>query len=342
MRLPADFVAVVLPTAILATTVMSPAADVAATSGATDGEYLVVDLSGGTEASSFPVSRLNSEPAGGWGDEYKTYKLVLRKIPAGTFLMGSPEGELGRRDDEDLHEVSITKPFYVGVFEVTLRQWELVMGVEREQYRHATSFMCPVANVSFDMIRGIERGAKWPQSDEVDSDSFLGVLRAKTDLAFDIPTEAQWEYACRAGTGTALNDGSNLLHRFADPNLVAVANFSQEPTKYGGWRYSPDVEPVGTRRPNGWGLYDMHGNVLEWCRDWYGIHFGAEKVQDPKGPRNDPSRHAPYSYGSSRVLRGGCAHDWAEDCRSAARANDAPKARDRDGVANYGFRLVCP
>ena len=97
---------------------------------AENGLYMVVDLSGGTSASNYPVSYLSGVPSDGWTDEYKTTKLVMRRIPAGTFTMGSPSGELSRSDDERQHRVTLTKDFYIGVFEVTQRQWELVMGTD--------------------------------------------------------------------------------------------------------------------------------------------------------------------------------------------------------------------
>ena len=157
-------------------------------------EYLVVDLSTGSEATSYPVSSLAEIPAGGWTDEYKTTKLVLRKIPAGTFTMGSPENELGRYSDETQHQVTLTKDFYVGVFEVTQKQWELVMGVWPSYFYNASyRDSRPVERVSYDDIRGSGVGSGWPASSAVDTESFLGRLRTKTGLDFDLPTEAQWE-----------------------------------------------------------------------------------------------------------------------------------------------------
>lgn len=306
------------------------------------GDYLVIDLSKGRDAASFPVSRLSSAPVDGWGDEYRTFKLVLRHIPAGTFMMGSLAEEPCRVDNEDLHEVTLSKSFHIGVFEVTQRQWELVMGELPVLIRNTKTLMAPVSNVSYEIIRGSNKGAKWPTSDEVDDETFLGVLRAKTGLRFDLPTEAQWEYACRAGTSSSLNNGTDVAGRGAAENVATVAVTCHRPAEDGFWRFDATPVKVGSLAPNDWGLYDMHGNALEWCLDWYSSHLGSEPAKDPKGAVADPSGHAPYRCWSTHVLRGGCSHDTSESVRSAARVSDAPNARDADGIAVFGFRVACP
>ena len=286
--------------------------------------YLVVDLSGGTAASSYPVSSLDAVPLGGWTDEHKTTKLVLRQIPAGTFMMGSPSGELGRDSDETQHQVTLTQDFYIGVFEVTQRQWELVMG-DKPSYFNNTSYYQtrPVEQVSYNDIRGTSAGADWPGSGNVDATSFIGKLRAKTGLTLDLPTESQWEYACRAGTMTALNSGKNLTSTGSDPNMSEVGRYWYN----GGSGYSSigntsvGTAAAGAYLPNAWGLYDMHGNVSEWCLDWYGTYPGT--VSDPVGATS----------GSHRMDRGGGWHSGAEYCRSARRDNGDPSLR------HYSFGL---
>ena len=278
------------------------------------GTYLVIDLSGGANAASYPVSYLGAEPQGGWTDEYKTDKLVLRMIQPGTFTMGSPAGEVGRYAYENQHTVTLTKPFYMGVFEVTQRQWELVMGTKPSYFSNATYYQTrPVEQVSYNQIRGSSLGAKWPASGEVDATSFIGKIRIKTGLdEFDLPTEAQWEFACRAGTTTALNSGKNLTSTSSDANMNEVGrywcNFPSGGTSYSSSSTtSAGTAAVGSYKPNEWGLYDMHGNVYEWCLDWWTSSLSA--ATDPVGA----------SSGSYRVYRGGGWHSNASYCRSAYR-----------------------
>jgi len=304
--------------------------EITAVAGATliSSEYLVVDLSPGSEASGYSVSTLAAVPAGGWTDEYKTTKLVLRRIPAGTFTMGSPTNELGRDSDETQHQVTLTQDFYVGVFEVTQKQWERVMGAWPSYfYNAAYRDARPVEKVSYDNIRGSNAGSGWPLHNAVDAESFLGQLRTKTGLTFDLPTEAQWEYACRAGTTTALNSGKNLNNEVECPNMAEVGRYWYN----GGSGYSSGgntsvgTAKVGSYLPNAWGLYDMHGNVREWCLDWLAI-YSQEMQIDPKGAAG----------GSFRVFRGGCWNFDARICRSAFRSRYSPSYR----YDNLGFRLV--
>ena len=292
--------------------------------------YLVVDMSGGASAASWPVSTLDGVPAGGWTDEYKTTKLVLRRIEAGTFTMGSPSGEIGHDSDETQHKVTLTKPYYIGVFEVTQKQWELAMGSNPSLTRGDAR---PVEMVSYNDIRGSGVGANWPTDGQVDAGSFLGVLRAKTGLSFDLPTEAQWEYACRSGTTTALNSGKDLTDCYQCANMTEVGRYyynnssssSANADNKGGYAFRHTT--VGSYLPNAWGLYDMHGNVTEWCLDRSG-NYAAEAATDPAGP----------SSGSNRVQRGGSWYSSALFCRSASRDSDYPSY----GYNGYvGFRLAC-
>ena len=267
--------------------------------------YLVVDLSAGASAASYPVASLESAPAGGWPDEYKTTKLVLRRIDPGTFTMGSPVGEVGRTaSSETQHAVTISRPFYIGVFELTQRQWELVMGSAPSYYAGDAR---PVERVSYNDIRGSSSGAGWPSSDAVDETSFMGRLRARTGRRWDLPTDAQWEYACRAGTATALNSGKNLTSQYEDESMAEVGRYNYNPSD-GNGGYSQHTT-VGSYAPNAWGLYDMHGNVGEWCRDWWQGNLGTSAVTDPNGA----------SSGSYRVARGGSWNNNAAFCRSAYR-----------------------
>ena len=270
--------------------------------------YLVVDMSGGQDVEKWPVSELECEPADGWTDEYKTTKLVLRRIEAGMFKMGSPSSESGRNSNENQHNVTLTKPYYMGIFEVTKKQYQIVTGGYQA---YGSQEMRPVVEVSWDDIRD---DSGWPDSMEVSASSFMGRLRAKTGRTFDLPTEAQWEYACRAGTTMAYSYGDS-----ADENFMWYAsNSSQQP------------HDVGTKQPNAWGLYDMHGNVEEWCLDYLDKWAGYETVDviDPVG----------FPSGSVRALRGGSCYYKAPRCRSAYRGYSSPSNRS----TGLGFRLCCP
>jgi len=214
-------------------------------------------------------------------------KLEMVLIPAGKFMMGSPESEKGRDKGEPQHEVTITKPFFMGKYEVTQEQWESVMGKNPSEVKGAK---LPVTRVSWD-----------------DCQEFINKLNAKTNGGYRLPTEAEWEYACRAGTTTAYSYGGNLTK--------SDANIDGRSTK-----------AVGSYKPNAFGLYDMHGNVSEWCEDWYGSLQDGE-VTDPKGPAT----------GSTRVSRGGSFFSIDLLTRSSGRLfSFAPT----DRYGNNGFRLA--
>lgn len=294
--------------------------------------YMVVDLSGGVDALSYPVSYLSSVPEGGWGDEYKTTKLVLRLIPPGSFMMGSPSDEPGRRSYEDLHGVVLTKPFYIGVFEVTQKQYELVMGGNPSSYR---GDMRPVERVSYNDIRGSVNGAGWPTHNQVDANSFMGRLRSKVNMLFDLPTEAQWEYACRAGTSTGLNSGKEY-DGGKNCNEVARWNNNRENYDYYGRVWDgkggyTQTTTVGCYLGNAWGLYDMHGNVDEWCCDFWNYGLGGTGVIDPKGSSTMQDNRY-----NNRVVKGGTYFD-DDELRSAFRGSVEVST-----ICDYvGFRVFC-
>jgi formylglycine-generating enzyme required for sulfatase activity len=293
-----------------------------------DGTYLVVNLETGQYRYTDDEPNLDD-------DACRTTELWLRYIPAGTFTMGSPADELGRSDTEVQHKVTLTQPFYIGVFECTQRQWELVMGDRPSYFNNDTcNATRPVEQVSYDMIRGTgeQAGAGWPTyGHAVDATSFMGVLRDKTGLMFDLPTEAQWEYACRAGTETALNSNENLTSAEEDANMGKVGRYRYNA---GGFMYtSPEcgtsagTAKVGSYNPNNWGLYDMHGNVWEWCLDWtIGKAYDSADATNPVGDAT----------GLGRVVRGGCWNEYADNCRSALRYVYKPSSL----IPLVGFRIV--
>ena len=278
--------------------------------------YMVVDLSTGT-------SRCTNDGPDLSGDACRTTELWLHWIPVGPFTMGSPEDELGRSSDEKQHEVTLTSGYWMGIFEVTQKQWSLIMGSNPSSYQGETR---PVEQVSYNDIRGEEKGAGWPTGGhEVDSGSFLGKLRTKTGLAFDLPTEAQWEYACRAGTTTALNWGKNLTDKEECPNMAEVGRYYYN--CFDGKRGYSQHTKVGSYQPNAWRLYDMHGNVWEWCLDWYG-GYPSSAVTDPQG-----------GHRARTVWSAAAWYYNAQSCRSARRDGYTPSSRN-----NYrGFRVAfCP
>ena len=285
--------------------------------------YMVIDLSGGTGAASYPVSYLADVPEGGWTDTYKTTKLVLRKIEPGTFTMGSPSNETGRSGTEDQHQVTLTKAFYIGVFEATQKQYELVMGWTGSGYSGDTR---PVESRAYVDLRG--SGADWPTSSGVTADSFFYTLQGKTGLSFDLPTEAQWEYACRAETTTALNSGKNLSDPTACAEMAEVGRYASNQND-GKGGYSQHTA-VGSYLPNAWGLYDMHGSVWEWCLDYLKLNLGTSSATDPKGPTSGDS------YQNYRVFKGGAWNMAASQCRSARRSGNPYNAVGN----NVGFRVA--
>ena len=234
-----------------------------------------------------------------------TIGMELIEIPAGTFTMGSPAGEKDRRDREEQVAVTLTKPFLLGKTEVTQDQWQQVMGTEpwkRMKLVHADKD-CPATYVSWD-----DATAFCQNLTEIERKA--GKLKA--DEEYRLATEAEWEYACRAGTTTAYSFGN-------DEQLGQYAWFNGSTA---GEQYA---HKVGMKQSNPWGLHDMHGNVFEWCSDWYGNAFPGGA--DPVGPGG----------GSYRVIRGGSWWLGPGFCRSAFRNSYlSPSVRDN----GLGFRVA--
>lgn len=235
--------------------------------------------------------------------------LVLRQIPPGKFMMGSPPDEPGRNGNESHHEVTISRPYYIGQSEVTRGQWTAVTGQPAPQSPNLVNR--PVNVVSW-----------------FDASNFCAklnvALAGKSPLqgyAFRLPTEAEWEYACRAGTTTATHFGDQLS------STQAWFDGSQPYNNAAPGVKPPqnEVRDVGSFQPNAWGLYDMHGNVQEWCWDWHGS-YSASTISDPTGP----------STGTEREARGGGYRNAGADCRSANRYARAPIEVNTD----RGFRVV--
>ena len=227
--------------------------------------------------------------------------LSLVWIPPGEFLMGSHKKELGRGESETQHKVHITRGFWMGKYPVTQEQWKVIIRSNPSEFKNSITGTHPVESVS------------WK-----DCQDFLGSLSRKTTLEFDLPTEAEWEYACRAGTTNALNCSKELTTRNMHcRNLDEVAWYCMNSAEA--------THPVGLKKPNQWDLYDMHGNVSEWCRDWYAGYSNKTRT-DPLGP----------SSGWGKVLRGGSWHSQAGYCRSANRNGEKIDSRKN----NIGLRVV--
>jgi formylglycine-generating enzyme required for sulfatase activity len=220
-------------------------------------------------------------------------------IPPGTFLMGSPASEPERSYDETQHRVTLKKGFYLGVHPVTQAQWKGIMGNTPTRFEGDT---LPVEMVSWDACQ-----------------AFVKELSQKTGKRFRLPTEAEWEYACRAGTTTPFHFGETIS--------TEQANYDGNYTYRKGreWKSLGETTPVGSFPPNAWGLHDMHGNIWEWCEDWH----GAYSSRDSKDPINS-------NPGDTRVLRGGSCCDGPGRCRSASRCRLVPGTR----LGNCGCRVL--
>ena len=215
------------------------------------------------------------------------------RIPAGKFKMGSPVGEKGRDDDEGPQKtVTISRRFYMGITEVTQAQYNAVMGTNPSKFKQWSH---PVEHVSWE-----------------DASAFCKKLSQKASRRITLPTEAEWEYACRAGSTTLYSFGDD------ERSLARHAWYSSNS--------DTRTHPVGKKTPNAWGLYDMHGNVWEWCQDWYAGSYANPTERDPQGPKS----------GNGRLLRGGGWHNDATNCRSARRFNTSPSYR----YNRLGFRVV--
>ena len=280
-------------------------------------EYLIFDLTGNR------VGFTSTPPTVSQGADCKSSKLWFKRIDSGNFTMGSDADEPGHEAiNETEHAVAITKPFYLGIFEMTQAQYTAIFGSNPSFY-HGN--LLPVERTSYRDLRGQNAGATWPTYTDhrVDANSFFGVFRASFggQFLFDLPTEAQWEMACRdKGDGThwgsfVWNDGNTILDITTDANLDDL-----------GWYLSNSgstTHEVGTKLPNRKGLYDMHGNVDEWCLDWYVGDISSYNL-DPVGPAS----------GWARIFRGGGYDSPAGNCRTAKRIGTAPDNQ----LADTGFR----
>ena len=220
-------------------------------------------------------------------------------IKPGSFMMGSPKEEKERGGDETQHKVTLTKGFYMGVYTVTQEQWKEVMGNNPSEFKGEKNL--PVEMVSWD-----------------DCQAFIKKLREKDKKPYRLPTEAEWEYSCRAGTTTPFHFGETISTDQANYN----GTYTYGNGKKGLLRLK--TTPVGSFPANAWGLHDMHGNIWQWCQDWFG-DYPQDDVVDPQGPEK----------GKFRVRRGGSWGYHPLNCRSAFRTWSEPGHRS----SLFGCRL---
>ena len=269
------------------------------------------------------------------GVVYKTKKLVLRRVPAAgvEWYMGSPSGEYGREKTkaakETRHAVTLNEDYYIGIYPVTSAQF--LRFVNTDNPGDSAFQVRDLGQLSYNSIRGsTSDGVDWPTTDiyTIGSSSVLKKIRNKLKFTFDIPTEAQWEYACRAGTGTSLNIGVTPADATALASYRAIVGHARDTV-------NKDAV-VGTTTPNAWGIYDMHGTTARtWCRDWFVEDLGSADDIGANGPTT----------GTTRVLRGTSYGSYDAEIRSAQRYKGG-RAPDQSGTGDYsgdiGFRLWLP
>ena len=278
-------------------------------------DYMVVDLS------TAKVDRVTYYPGAAWlpggisNGDYLSNKIVMRHIRAKgeSYRMGSL-GEAGRSSNEYAHTVTLTNDFWIGVFEATYAQMF--------RFGLSTASALPVRNSPYNHIRGSTSTCDWPIKPA--ASSYIGRLRADTGLPFDLPSEAQWEFACRAGYGEGmLGDGSPIVSRVDGSDVYNVKYMAC----YGkAWSSTDCSVRGGSYKPNAWGLYDMYGNEDEFCVDWYKADISANAFGEV------------VTSGTAKVTRGGCFTTGAAACRSALRGSYAPDVYKHEP----GFRLYSP
>ena len=314
--------------------------------------YMVVDVSAAAKPNTqryYPAA--DFLPGGVSNSLYKTTTFLMRKIMAKDvkWTMGSTSTETQRTAArEGTHQVTLTNNYYIGVSEVTQTQWNQVTAGYSTISAHFTTegFMRPMEKVCYNEIRNamdtqtVNASYDWPA--DPNPASFLGRLRSKSGIDFDLPSEAQWEFAARAGNGVGYwSDGSVILNTAVDANLARLGRYKNNCP--GGEDSTSTLAPsaggtaiVGSYEPNSWGLYDTMGNVWEWCLDWsendITAYGGAVNINSAS-----PAKTLSGTTGLQRQHRGGCWNGAVGGSRPAFRGASAPSLRSN----NIGFRVLC-
>ena len=313
--------------------------------------FMVVDLTAAA-ASERNVKFYASEgaiPESLDADVYKTDKMVFKRVECAgiSWRMGSPgvTEEFGRAADEGLRYVTLSNDFYMGVYEVTQRQWELLMGDRPSTFKNPDCYAKrPVETVSYNRIRGTDY--TWPEDGHRVSTGFMATLRTLCGgaFAFDLPTEAQWEYACRAGRTSPLINGWTMSSQYYSAALQS-SNCRCAPNATSGGKSPPDTataglddgtNEVGLATPNDWGFCDMAGNVGEWCLDWY----ENNPIQDMSTVDPETGAATADVTRTYRVNRGGSWYGRVSYVRISRRSGTKPE--DKSASGQTGFRVLCP
>lgn len=336
-------------------------------------DYMVVDISSAAQQNTqtyypavefLPGAELGQRGAVTNNPAYKTSKLVMRKIMAKgvNWTMGATASETQRDvvstdGREKTHPVALTSNYYIGIYEITQSQWSEVFPSSTARAFFTTEgAMRPMEQVSYNEIRNSATATAntefdWPH--DPNPASFLGLLEDRTGIKFDLPSEAQWEFAARSGRGSGYwNDGSAILNGISDANLAKLGRYlynggringSGEPTASSGVTNATAI--VGTYKANDWGLYDMHGNVWEWCLDWLSNDIsslsGAVNI-DSENPQSPLSAGTNAALPPNRVRKGGSWDFGAGYSRPSCRVGSRPNVNTGSTTGKAtGFRVVC-